>query len=235
MILILALACTAPTEGDDAEECRDGADNDQNGWFDCADQGCWGSPDCPADTAPTDTDTDTDADTDADTDTDTDTDTDSDTDTDTDTDTDVPTTPAHLLTYEVEFTVDWLFTSSLPNCRIEYVGSGDQYETVDARVTFDGPYARTKNTCDASMNSVIPWAPTDGDAKVSFEFNADLTELLDWFADDTETERYVRADWYMYDMYAVYDDTVQAAHYSETYNDPSGEFSVVYVVDVVFN
>lgn len=33
-------------EGDDADECRDGADNDQDGAFDCDDDGCAGSPDC---------------------------------------------------------------------------------------------------------------------------------------------------------------------------------------------
>lgn len=51
------LACTsAPIEGDDAGECRDGADNDQDGAFDCDDDGCAGSPDCDGKTpAPTDT------------------------------------------------------------------------------------------------------------------------------------------------------------------------------------
>ena len=33
-------------EGDEPEECVDGADNDQDGLFDCADEGCAGFPDC---------------------------------------------------------------------------------------------------------------------------------------------------------------------------------------------
>jgi cytoskeletal protein CcmA (bactofilin family) len=33
-------------EGDDAGECTDGADNDQDGLFDCNDPNCAGSPDC---------------------------------------------------------------------------------------------------------------------------------------------------------------------------------------------
>ncbi len=33
-------------EGDEAGECSDGADNDQDGDFDCDDAGCAGSPDC---------------------------------------------------------------------------------------------------------------------------------------------------------------------------------------------
>ncbi len=33
-------------EGDEGGECSDGADNDQDGLFDCNDPGCYGSPDC---------------------------------------------------------------------------------------------------------------------------------------------------------------------------------------------
>ncbi len=39
-------------EGDEAGECSDGADNDQDGDFDCNDDGCLESPDCIEDTAP---------------------------------------------------------------------------------------------------------------------------------------------------------------------------------------
>ena len=35
-------------EGDDPGECSDGADNDQDGQFDCDDAACKGSPDCNA-------------------------------------------------------------------------------------------------------------------------------------------------------------------------------------------
>lgn len=33
-------------EGDEPGECDDGADNDQDGAFDCEDEDCWGSTDC---------------------------------------------------------------------------------------------------------------------------------------------------------------------------------------------
>jgi hypothetical protein len=36
-------------EGDEPGECNDGADNDQDGLFDCADPGCSGAPDCVGD------------------------------------------------------------------------------------------------------------------------------------------------------------------------------------------
>lgn len=70
-------------EGANPGECSDGADNDGDGAFDCADTDCAGAPACEESDTDTDTDSDTDADTDADTDTDTDTDSDTDTDTDT--------------------------------------------------------------------------------------------------------------------------------------------------------
>ncbi len=46
-------------EGDEPGECSDGADNDQDGLFDCDDPNCWGAPDCQGDdddTAPPDDD-----------------------------------------------------------------------------------------------------------------------------------------------------------------------------------
>ena len=45
-ILVGCPATPNDAEGDDPQECRDGADNDGNGDFDCADAGCQGSPDC---------------------------------------------------------------------------------------------------------------------------------------------------------------------------------------------
>lgn len=47
VLLAVGIACTPEEiEGDDAGECSDGADNDQNGDFDCDDDGCEDSPDC---------------------------------------------------------------------------------------------------------------------------------------------------------------------------------------------
>lgn len=96
MLLFLVLACgnkvdeegeeitSVAYEGDDAGECSDGADNDQDGLFDCDDDGCSGSPDCNEDTDAQDTgDTDTDETGDTDTDETGDTDTDETGDTDT--------------------------------------------------------------------------------------------------------------------------------------------------------
>src|SRR4051812_24014271 len=91
LALVLALACAAgpgAREGDDPAECKDGADNDDDGRFDCDDVGCNESPDCAVESSDADTDADSDADADADSDADSDTDADSDADSDADADTD---------------------------------------------------------------------------------------------------------------------------------------------------
>ena len=52
---LLLVACPLRRGGDDSDrvegtragDCTDDADNDGDGFFDCEDQGCWGSPDCP--------------------------------------------------------------------------------------------------------------------------------------------------------------------------------------------
>ncbi len=86
--LVLALGCLGignkDIEGDEAGECSDGADNDQNGLFDCDDEGCFGSPDCEEEVDDTGIEGDTDTDADADTDTDADADADADSDADVD-------------------------------------------------------------------------------------------------------------------------------------------------------
>ena len=51
LILLAALfavlaACETDIEGNEPGECEDGADNDSDGYFDCADRDCWGAPAC---------------------------------------------------------------------------------------------------------------------------------------------------------------------------------------------
>ena len=48
VLALFAVSCAGDEEieGDEAFECGDGADNDQDGYFDCQDNGCWNSPDC---------------------------------------------------------------------------------------------------------------------------------------------------------------------------------------------
>jgi hypothetical protein len=46
LLLLMLTACGGSSEGTNPGECTDGADNDGNGLFDCADPGCYMSPDC---------------------------------------------------------------------------------------------------------------------------------------------------------------------------------------------
>lgn len=86
------------------------------------------------------------------------------------------------------------------------------------------------------LDSAQPWYDqSTGTALATFEFDSTLTQLLDWFADPTETERYVRAEWYMYDMYADYDASAEYVHYTESYTDSGGQFAVFYEVNITFN
>jgi hypothetical protein len=249
-MLWLLIACVVAYEGDDPGECSDGADNDRNGYFDCVDLACANSPDCVGETdadtdSDTDSDTDTDADTDADTDTDTDTDSDTDTDTDadtdadtdTDTDTDTDALAAHLLTYEIRMDVSWVFTEGFADCNQVFEGSGAQVSAVDTRVTFSGPYAMTDTTCTdhATLEPYFPWAPADGEALSSFVFSSDMSTLDVWFADDTEDERYARAEWYVYDMFEPYDDADQFVRYSEVASSDDGTITTVFQLEITFN
>ena len=158
--LAFAASCGARAiEGDDAEECRDGADNDRNGLFDCADPSCAPSPDCGGDG-----DADTDVDTDADTDVDTDADTDADTDTDTDTDTSdpLPGVTGIDVTYALNFDFDdSLCTLGVCDCTNRYVGDGERLAHTVDRVTFLGAWKLDTSDCSADLQTAI-WTPKSG-------------------------------------------------------------------------
>jgi hypothetical protein len=142
-MLLLLLAC-GDVEGDEAGECSDGADNDQNGYFDCDDQGCWASPDCEGE---------------ADTDTDTDTDTDADADGDSDADTD--TIGQGITGIQVDYTLEWDFIiepTGVTDCVQTYRGEGSQIEAKGDRVTFDGTWQLMTSDCAESLDDAI-WTP----------------------------------------------------------------------------
>lgn len=60
LVLGLLVACGGDIEGDEAGECTDGADNDRDRFFDCADPDCFGAPGCDGAATPTPGDTPTD-------------------------------------------------------------------------------------------------------------------------------------------------------------------------------
>jgi hypothetical protein len=176
LVVLLACAKDVPIEGDDGGECSDGADNDQDGYFDCQDNGCWNSPDCAAD-----------ADTDADSDSDTDSDTDADSDADTDTDTDVDVSLAGFdtlesLTYDLHIDVDdALCGLGVCDCTNHYSGDGSVSDGNGLEITFDGSFALDSTDCDESLHSEdFVWTPTDGHAWHTFDFTAGAADLDSW-------------------------------------------------------
>ncbi len=64
---LLAGCSSAPREGDLPGECDDGSDNDANGWYDCDDPECYGTPECTGDDDDSAGDDDTSSDDDDDT------------------------------------------------------------------------------------------------------------------------------------------------------------------------
>ena len=49
LALLVLTGCPPDYEGDEPGECDDGADNDQDGAWDCDDPDCAGAPECAAD------------------------------------------------------------------------------------------------------------------------------------------------------------------------------------------
>jgi serine-aspartate repeat-containing protein C/D/E len=216
-------------EGDVSGECTDAADNDADGYYDCEDSDCYGSPDC----AETDTDTDTDSDTDTDTDTDTDSDTDTDTDSDTDSDTDADADTdlgAHLatiaVTYDLSFDFDE-FCPFLTDCTQTYLGSGTQVDATGDTVTFGGAWELSTSDCDPTLDAAAPdgalWWPSDGVAFHSIQFDGVLESVDTWVAhrDQADSEpltgsAMANEQFYIYDMFAEYSDAKMHFHHEET-------------------
>lgn len=222
-----ALSCKSQetavsSEGDEANECRDGADNDQNGYFDCKDAGCWSSPDCEGD-----------ADTDADSDSDTDADTDSDTDVDTG-------AAAHLesMTLTYDFALDFVSAlegvdldgdgkSDADDCVSNYVGDGVYVTSVDAHVTMQGTWKLASSNCAAMFQTpdLIWYDPVSMESYHTFHFDENLTYLNTWVAHKNAAQidpqpHPANIQFYIYDMFADYDDGVRVVDHSEYYLDP---------------
>ncbi|MCO4747722.1 MAG: hypothetical protein KC912_23195 [Proteobacteria bacterium] len=161
-VLLALSACAGDEEieGDEAGECSDGADNDQDAYFDCDDNGCWNSPDC--DGGETDTDTDTDSDSDSDADADSDADSDSDTDVDCSDDSN--SVFAHVnsidlsMVLDVDFDEENTFCGFLidngvgEDCSMTWTGTAANVVErcrPPERVTMSGTFSRTASTCYA--------------------------------------------------------------------------------------
>jgi hypothetical protein len=191
-------------EGDAAGECSDGADNDQDGWFDCNDQDCFNSPDCADGGGGGGSNTNN-------------TGTGSGTGTGggggggggggtatgggtgtggTDCVGALCDLKSMTLTYNLD--VDWnqdvdLGLGLVPaDCIITFEGGGDFWSVDGNVVTFVGFWEESFNDCDEDQQELVDsWL---GGAFHSFSFDLSTTVLLDWIAHRDEAEKSDAAD-----------------------------------------
>ncbi|MCB9777779.1 MAG: hypothetical protein H6742_04380 [Alphaproteobacteria bacterium] len=255
-LLLAALpACglfSKDVEGDEAGECSDGADNNQDGYFDCDDQGCWGSPDCQGDGAVdgggdgggtdgggtdgggsdgggsdgggTDGGGSDGGGSDG-----------GGTDSGGD-DGSVVDELQDWTHYTLTMQVDWYFNpvSGFEDCSLRYAGEGDRIDGEGSTLWFDGSYTR-ESTCTNHdvLAGGFPWySPSTNEAIVGLVFSGDAATWEEWFADTTQAPGGFAADWWMFDMAApFYAEAGYASHF-ESYEDSSGYFLVTYDVEL---
>ena len=181
-------------EGDDAGECSDGADNDMDGYFDCQDNGCWGSPDCEGtgtgsgdgggsgsgsgsgsgDGGSDDGGGSGDGGSGSG-------------DGGGDDGTDPEAIAAHLtsfeLTYSLSLDFDTFGEAYFEDCDNQYAASGSQVEAADARATFEGPWGLESTSCSGNtleLAESIAWVPDGGTSYASFLFDGSIDTLDTW-------------------------------------------------------
>lgn len=188
-------------EGDDPGECSDGADNDADGYFDCQDNGCWGSPDCDGNGNGNGTGTGGNG-------------------TGTGSGTgsgDCIHELCDITSVEVSYTIQ-VATNGLFDglggvcpCTIDFYGSTTPYEVEEATprltmfgywnlVTPEAPTGTTTGTglefeecpdpsyrCGTWFTDAIWWDKDNFDAYQSFRFDSQLTSVLDWVVHDVPT------------------------------------------------
>jgi hypothetical protein len=169
-------------EGDGTGECANGADDDRDGYFDCKDNGCWGSSDCEAGEGDADADADADGDTDSDTDGDTDADSDADA---------LAAIGTIDLTYDVSFDIvqvsdEAYFCGHLGicDCTMTFAAKGQKPDaTGSTYATLSGTWERTASDCSDVFEGSIWVDESDPTAWVSLVFSdATCTELDAWVA-----------------------------------------------------
>jgi hypothetical protein len=230
-------------EGDDAGECSDGADNDLDGYFDCDDNGCWGSPDCETSTTGTTSTTST-------------TSTTGTTGTTGTTSTTITNTgPVAIAGHLKEFSLTYSLTMDfgkaagidlcdlydICDCVSEYTAaSTEQHEAEEDRVTFVGSWGMTSSDCADGLDSVW-WDNATGEAYASFIFEEDMSQLISWFQHDSPNDwepwedAFDHEQWYITDMYEDFDG--ESSHYEEvesTLVDGLIPLDLTHVFDVTF-
>jgi hypothetical protein len=189
---LFSISC-GDVEGDEAGECRDGADNDQNGYFDCQDNGCWGSPDCDGVDPGTDTSVQ---------------------------EGQLDLRLAGLKTATITYTLAYEFdlpVFGIDSCVLHYAGTGDSFaEGADMRVTMKGTWTIVETDCPDELKKSL-WVG-EGPAFHSFVFSDDVTELTEWYTHESVDGHTQESDdvFYITEMEASVDvsDDKPAAHHT---------------------
>lgn len=189
-------------EGDDPGECSDGADNDQDGFFDCNDNECMMSPDCEGVTTNTGTGGNGGG---------------GNTGTTGTTSTPVPDDCegplCDFISVQLIFgaNFDWDPAAEAfggQDCYVEFGGEGDFYAVEGNYLVFAGTWDERSDDCTAAFGGelIANWA---GGAFHSFYFTSDGSILLDWYAHRDEGEYSTTGDpvFYVTEMDTLFDPT----------------------------
>ncbi|MCB9744553.1 MAG: hypothetical protein H6740_18300 [Alphaproteobacteria bacterium] len=233
---------TQDVEGDEAEECRDGADNDQDGYFDCDDQGCWGSPDC-ADVGTDDSGHNTGDETGSGGD---DTGSGGDDSGSGGDDSGSTTDASAILTAEITMRVEWDVpdgTGLIEDCTRMFEGSAQQIGAEGERVYMQGSWAEVPvdpnvyTPCSEYLGYLV-WFPEDGAAYHTFEFLGELDRIDLWTAHEDEGD-YLPTwgdKWTLFDLRAPVVWPAGTAHVEDYHQEVVDGYTyrTDFIVDFVF-
>jgi hypothetical protein len=211
-----------PYEGDAAGECADGADDDRDGYFDCQDNGCWGSPDCAGDTGGAGGADGGGGDGSGSDGGGSDGGGGEEGGGDGAVDTGEEAYASHLHSFTLTYSLSWDFDEAydaviegwgMSDCTAVYTASGTHFGSISTRVTYQGTWGLSGGDCPEMQTdpaSVI-WYDEGGEGYTTFDFTDPELSALDlWVAhsdpEDTAPieEATSHGQWYISDMEAPF-------------------------------
>lgn len=227
--MLLFIACAY--EGDEAGECRDGADNDRDSYFDCDDHDCSASPDCVGDSGdsgdggedtgdadPLDSETEVEDSEAPDSDSPADSGDGGDSGDSADETGGTDSTVAPWSAVQVSYTLSWDFDDAyevmlesygLGDCSTTYEAVAEVTDTSGSTVHFYGSWGPGSYDCAEDLVGVI-WYDDSGESWLSLQFTDNSwTELDTWIQhrDEADSEPlsdpYDNGQWYIFDMFAA--------------------------------
>ena len=232
-------------EGDSPGECSDEADNDRNGYFDCQDKNCWGSPACagnntgmPIDAGQVQNDTDVMMGTSA-----------TKPDASMPMNSDLTDLKGLELVYSQRVDVQGSFEATycaqymICDCLNLYTGTGVAIESVTNRVTFEGTWRLEQSDCHNDLQQMT-WVDSSEKAFHSFVFSLDTRTVDSWLAHGVAgsveplPNPKSNKQWYITQMGALYDANSPTVVHSEVQadaTDPLAPIELTHTVTISFS